>query len=218
MKYNYTMRKFLGIIVTSILLAQNAYAAIVNTNDWVNQRDVATVDAVEMDFKSDLKNDFKIYQATLTNKTGKTIDIVIPSNKTAKEEVEAILKAGLTVGNLMTLPKQIAVECYKEDVGTGTIAAAHKGLIYALSTAGATVIGVSMLGIYPQQKTEEFFSHRKIKKEYKKIASNIIGEFSLAPNQQKDLILFVPIEKKAPYVYIQTRQEVEDTHVDYHQL
>lgn len=200
-------------------MIQNAFALSVNTRDWADKDGILSVEAVEMDFRSDLKNDFKIYQTTLTNKTGKTIDIIIPSNKTAKQDVNSILKDGLTLNDLMALPKEIAVESYKEDVGTGTVAAAHKGLIYAFSTAGAVVTGVSLLGIYPQQKTEEFFSHKKIKKEYKKIASDIIGEFSLAPNQQKDLIIFVPIEKKTPFINIlQSRPDVEDTHADYHQL
>ncbi len=212
------MKKVFGIILASIILSQSVLALSVNTKDWVNKENILDVDAVEMDFKSDLKNDFKIYQTTLTNKTGHTIDIIIPSNKTAKQDINSILKDGLTLSDLMALPKEIAVESYKEDVGTGTVAAAHKGLIYAFSTAGAIATGVSLLGIYPQQKTEEFFSHKKIKKEYKKLSSDIIGEFSLAPNQQKDLVIFVPIEKETPFINIQTRPESEDTHADYHQL
>lgn len=213
------MKKVLGIIIAYLILSQNVFALSVNTEDWTNKKDILTVDAVEMDLRSDLKNDFKIYQTTLTNKTGNTVDIVIPSNKSAKKDVNLMLKDGLTLSDLMALPKEIAVESYKEDVGSGTVATAHKGLIYAFSTAGAIVTGVSLLGIYPQQKTEEFFSHKKIKKEYKKISTNIVGEFSLAPNQQKDLILFVPIEKETPFINIQTRpEEEEDTHSGYHQL
>ena len=149
-----------------LLSATQAVSALpADTNGWVCNPNHVSVSAGEIDLKSDLKNDFRIYQTTLTNLTNQSVDVSIPTNASADETVNKILNSGITIKELMVLPKQIATESYKEDVGTGNIAKAHKGLIYITASAGAIAAGAGMLGIYPQQKVEEYFSHKKIRKE-----------------------------------------------------
>ena len=132
------MKKVFGIILAPIILSQSVLALSVNTKDWVNKENILDVDAVEMDFKSDLKNDFKIYQTTLTNKTGHTIDIIIPSNKTAKQDINSILKDGLTLSDLMALPKEIAVERSCVNLITGDIF--ENGDVVKLSALDVTIL------------------------------------------------------------------------------
>ncbi len=213
------MRKIFALILVLLFCAQNVYAFSADTSGWAQNPEHIEVSAAELDLKSDLKNDFKVYQSTITNITASTIDVSIPSNENANEAVDKILKNGLSFKELMTVPKQIAVDSYNEDVGTGKIAKAHKGLIYVLASAGAVVAGAGLLGVYPQQKTEEFFAHKKIKKEYKKINQNLTDSFTLAPFEQKDITIFVPIENNSPIIYTQSREDYqEDIYSEYHQL
>ena len=58
-----------------------------------------------------------------------------------------------------------------------------------------------------------------MRKEFKKISSKIYGEFTMAANEEKDFILFVPIENKTPYIKTNSRNDGdENVYSDYHQL
>lgn len=212
------MKKFLSTILVLLSFAQTTFAFSADTTGWAENPEHINVSASEIDLKSDLKNDFKVYQTTLTNVTQSTIDVSIPTNKTADNEVDKILKSGLSFKELMVVPKQIAVDSYNEDVGTGKVAKAHKGLIYILATAGTVAAGAGLLGIYPQQKTEEYFANRKIKKEYNKITGELNDEFTLAPLEQKDVLILVPIDNTETVIYTHSRGDVDDVYSDYHQL
>lgn len=213
------MKKFLALVLVMLSIAQGVYAFGVDTSQWVcAEPGQISVVAAELDLKSDLKNDYHVYQASLKNKTNSTLDISIPSNNNIEETVKKILNSGLTIKDLMELPKQIAVESYKEDVGDGTIAKAHKGLIYVTASAGAAVAGAGLIGVYPQQKVEEYFSHKKIKKEFKKYQSAIISDFTMAPLSQKDLLIFVPVDNSACIINVKNRDDDNDVYSDYHQL
>lgn len=212
------MKKILSFLLICLSISNTVFAFSVDTKGWVDNPELADVVASEIDLKSDLKNDFRVFQTTITNLTNDTIDIFVPTNKTANDEVNKILNSGISFKELMQIPKQIAVDSYKEDVGTGKIAKAHKGLIYIVATGGAIVAGAGLLGVYPQQKTEEYFSHKKIRKEYKKINPNLVDEFTLAPLEQKDFVLFVPIDCKTPLINTNSRSDENDVYSDYHQL
>lgn len=213
------MKKFLSTVLVLLAFAQNVLAFSVDTSEWVcaEPGQVAVV-AAEIDLKSDLKNDYRVYQASIENKTNSTLDISIPSNSNIDENVKKILNGGLSFKELMQLPKQIAVESYKEDVGEGKIAAAHKGLIYLTASAGAVAAGAGLLGVYPQQKTEEYFAHKRIKKEYKRFQGNLISDFTMAPLSQKDLLIFVPVDNSACIINVKNRDDDNDVYSDYHQL
>lgn len=213
------MKKFLSIVLATLAMSQSAQAFSVDTTEWVcAEPGQLSVVAAEIDLKSDLKNDYRVYQASLENKTNSTLDISIPSNSNVDENVQKILNGGLSFKELMQVPKQIAVESYKEDVGEGNIAKAHKGLIYVTASAGAVVAGAGLLGVYPQQKTEEYFSHKRIKKEYKRFQGNLISDFTMAPLSQKDLLIFVPIDNSACIINVKNRDDDNDVYSDYHQL
>lgn len=213
------MKKLLSLILLFISLGQSVCAFPTDTTGWACNPDNLSVDASEISLKSDIKNEYKIFQTTLTNLTAQTLDVAIPVNANANVIIEKLLESGLTFKELMAIPKQIAVESYKEDVGEGVIAAAHKGLIYVAASAGAVVVGAGLLGIYPQQKTEEFMSHKKIKKEYKKYNANFINELTLAPLEQKDIYLLLPISgKNACIIHSKHRNDESDIYTDYHQL
>ena len=213
------MKKFFATVLAILFFAQGAWAFVVDTDRWVDNYKLVDVEAVEIDLKSDLKNDFRVFQVIATNKASSTVDLVIPSNLSAAKDVETVIKSGLTFKQLMELPTQIATESYKEDVGTGVIAGAHKGLIYAVSTAGAICAGAGFLGFYPQQKTEEYFAHKKIRNEFKRLSPKIVGEFTLTANEKKDFLLFVPIVGKTPFIKVLSRNDQdENIYSDYHQL
>lgn len=212
------MKKFLATVLVLLSATQAVSALPADTKDWVCNPNHVSVSAGEIDLKSDLKNDFRIYQTTLTNLTNQSVDVSIPTNASADETVNKILNSGITIKELMVLPKQIATESYKEDVGTGNIAKAHKGLIYITASAGAIAAGAGMLGIYPQQKMEEYFSHKKIRKEYKKFTNQLQEEFTLAPLEQKDLLIIVPVENAACIINTSTRDDESEVYSDYHQL
>lgn len=212
------MKRFALSLLIFFTALSSASALEADTSNWLNNTDSAEVSAFELDLKSDLKNDFRLYQVTLTNKTDKTIDADVVSNKRSIVNVKNLIKESLTFKELMYVPKQLATESYKEDVGTGNVAKAHKSLIYVSSTAGAVVTGAGFLGLYPQQKVEEYFSHKKIKKEYKKITSNLIDEFTVAPYEQKDFVMLVPLEEMTPYIKLHPRNEDSGVYNEYHQL
>ena len=69
-----------------------------------------------------------------------------------------------------------------------------------------------------QQKVEEYFSHKKIRKEYKKISTDLIGNFTLSPLEQKDFLMFVPIENKLPLIKTNSRKDENNIYNEYHQL
>lgn len=214
------MKKFLATVLVILSMSQGVLAFPVDTSDWVCSEEPRqlSVEAAEIDLKSDLKNEYRVYQASLENKTNSTLDISIPSNAVVDSNVNKILNGGITLKELIQIPKQIAVDCYKEDVGDGTVAKAQKGLIYVSATAGAVVAGAGLLGVYPQQKTEEFFAHKKIKREYKKYYGSLISEFTMPPMSQKDLIIFVPIENTNCVINVNNRLDRDDIYSDYHQL
>lgn len=212
------MKKFLSLFLVFLCASNAAFCFPVDTSEWVDNPDNVSVSASEVELKSDLKNDFRVFQTTVTNITNDTIDVFVPTNKTANASVEKLINSGISFKELMEVPKQIAVDSYNEDVGTGKIAKAHKGLIYIVATAGAVAAGAGLLGVYPQQKTEEYFAHKKIKKEYKKITNKLIDEFTLAPLEQKDFLIFIPIENKTPVINTHSRGDENDVYTDYHQL
>ena len=78
--------------------------------------------------------------------------------------------------------------------------------------------GAGLIGVYPQQKIEEYFSHKKIKKEYKKYYGSLISDFTMPPMSQKDLIIFVPIENTNCVINVNNRIDRDDIYSDYHQL
>ena len=214
------MKKFLATVLVISAICQGVYAFPVDTSDWVCSEEPGqlSVSAAEIDLKSDLKQEYRVYQTSLENKTNSTLDISIPSNAIVDSNVNKILNGGLSIKELMQIPKEIAVESYKEDVGTGCIAAAHKGLIYTTATAGAVAAGAGLIGVYPQQKIEEYFSHKKIKKEYKKYYGSLISDFTMPPMSQKDLIIFVPIENTNCVINVNNRIDRDDIYSDYHQF
>ena len=75
-----------------------------------------------------------------------------------------------------------------------------------------------MLGYYPQQKAEEYFSHKKIKNEFKKISEKLTYEHTLAPLDEIDVLLFVPIEFNSPIIKTNSRSDENDVYSEYHQL
>ncbi len=212
------MKKFLSTLLLVLFLTNPVLALDADTSGWIDNPQNATVNATELEMKSDIKNDFRIYQTTITNITNDVLDVYIPSNETAQVEINKILNSGLSFKDLMVVPKQIAVDSYKEDVGTGNIAKAQKGLIYVVATAGAVIAGAGMLGVYPQQKVEEYFSHKRIRKEYKKISPDLVGNFTLSPLEQKDFLMFVPIENKLPLIKTNSRKDENNIYNEYHQL
>lgn len=212
------MNKFLATVLVLIGFVQYATAMEADTRNWASNPNHISVSASELDLKSDLKNDYRIFQTTVTNLTNQTLDVEIPSNANANDAVNKILNNGLSIKELLGLPKQIAVDSYNEDVGEGKIAQAHKGLIYVLASAGAVAAGAGLVGVYPQQKVEEYFSHKKIKKEYKKFGNSLIGDFTLAPLEQKDLLILVPITSTSGIIQTTSRDDQSDVYTDYHQL
>lgn len=213
------MKKILSTILFFSFIAQITLAFSVDTSNWVDEPNSLNVNAVEIMLDSDLKNDFRVYQVTVKNKNGNTVDAMIPTNATAAGDVESLIKNGVTLKKLMQLPAHIAVESYKEDVGSGAVAKAHKGLIYVVSTAGAACAGAGFLGFYPQQKIEEYFSHKKMKKEFEKYSSKLIDKHSFTANEEKDFVLFVPMDTKGPYIITKSRNDADETiYSEYHQL
>lgn len=212
------MKKFFALLLVLIFANNTVFAFTVDTQGWVDNPENASVIASELNLKSDLKNDYRIYQTTITNISNNTIDVFIPVNKSAPDYINKLLNTGISFKELMTVPKEIAVDSYKEDVGNGNIAKAHKGLICVVATAGAVAAGAGLLGVYPQQKVEEYFSHKKIRKEYSKFNNKLLSEFTLSPLEQKDFILFVPIDSKNPVINTNSREDENDIFMDYHQL
>ena len=212
------MKKFFALLLVLIFANNTVFAFTVDTQGWVDNPENASVIASELNLKSDLKNDYRIYQTTITNISNNTIDVFIPVNKSAPDYINKLLNTGISFKELMTVPKEIAVDSYKEDVGNGNIAKAHKGLICVVATTGAVAAGAGLLGVYPQQKVEEYFSHKKIRKEYSKFNNKLLSEFTLSPLEQKDFILFVPIDSKNPVINTNSREDENDIFMDYHQL
>lgn len=212
------MKKFFSLLLISLSLCETAFAIPINTSDWICNPEHLSVTAAEINLKSDLKNDYKIYHTTITNITPNTVDVSISVNSSFKDAVNNILNSGFSFKELMTVPKQIAVDSYNEDVGTGAMAAAHKGLIYVLASAGAVIAGAGLIGIYPQQKTEEYFSKRLLKKEFSKLNKKIIDSITLSPFEEKEAYLFLPIGNSACVINSSTRDGDPDATSDYHQL
>ena len=212
------MKKFFATSLIFLSLSQTCFALTADTTGWACSPEHISVSAAEIELKSDLKNDFKVYQSTITNLTQQTADVTIPVNAVFSKSVANILNSGISFKELMEVPKQIAVDSFNEDVGDGNIAKAHKGLIYVLGSAGAVIAAAGLIGVYPQQKTEEFFSKKKLKKEYAQINKNIIDSLTLSPLEERDVYLFVPIDNKACIINTKLREENLDDGKDYHQL
>lgn len=214
------MKKILSTVLVLLTLCEAALALPADTSGWVCTPGHVDVTASEIDLHSDIKNDFRVYQTTLTNLTSSPVDVFIPSNQNADEAINKMLESGQTFKNLLSIPKQIAVDCYNEDVGTGNIAKARKGLIYVLATAGATVAGVGLLGVYPQQKVDEYFAHKRIRKEYKKTIGVLTSELTLAPLSQADIVILIPINNTDCVIRTKLRDldEEIDIYSDYHQI
>lgn len=212
------MRKFLTTIIVSLLFIEAGYAFTADTRDWACNPKHLDILATEIDLKSDLKNDYRLYQTTIKNLSNNELTVTLPTNENLEKSVEDILKSGLKVGELLDLPKQIAVDCYNEDVGNGKVATAHKSLINVLGTAGSIAAGAGMLGIYPQQKFEEYVSHKKIKKEFKKYKNDIIGDFVLSPNSSQEFLLFVPLRGDSCLIDTKIKENSSEIYSDYHQL
>ena len=212
------MKKFFILFVVLVSISQTVFAFGVDTTEWIcAEPGQLKIEAAEIDLKSDLKSDYRLYQTNISNKTNSTLDITVPTNYNIDKIVNEILSGGLKIKELMQVPKEIAVESYKEDVGEGTIAKAHKGLIYLTTSAGAAVAGAGLIGIYPQQKLEEYFSHKKIKKEYNKLKNNLFHEFVLGPQKQKDVMILVPIDHSSCLINVRNRDDDNDVYSDYHQ-
>ena len=214
------MKKFLSAVLILFMFGEAAMAFPADTTGWACSPEHVGVNASEIDLNSDIKDEYRLYQTTITNITSSSVDVFIPANQNADEEINKMLESGLTFKNLIEIPKQIAIDCYNEDVGTGNIAKARKGLIYVLATAGAAVAGVGMLGVYPQQKFDEYLAHKKIKKEYKKTIGALTSEFTLAPLSQADIVILVPINNNSCLIRTKIRDIDEDIDIysDYHQL
>lgn len=212
------MKKFLLSIIISLFFIEAGYAFTVDTSDWACNPEHLDILATEIDLKSDLKNDFRLYQTTIKNISNNELIVTLPTNENIEDSVAYILKSGLKVGELLDLPKQIAVDCYNEDVGEGKIATAHKGLINVLGTAGSIAAGAGMLGIYPQQKFEEYVSNKRIKKEFKKYKGDIIGDFVLSPNSSQEFILFVPLKSDNCLIDTKIKENNSEVYSDFHQL
>ena len=63
------MKKFFATILGLVFIAQSAFAFSADTEGWVDNEKVMSVSAVEIDLKSDLKSDFRIFQVVAKNKT-----------------------------------------------------------------------------------------------------------------------------------------------------
>ncbi len=214
------MKKFLSTVLVLLTLCEAAFAFPADTTGWACTPEHIDVTASEIDLNSDIKDEYRLYQTTITNITSNSVDIFLPTNQNADEAINKMLNSGVTIKEILSIPKQIAVDCYNEDVGTGSIAKARKGLIYVLATAGATVAGVGMLGVYPQQKFDEYFMHKKIKKEYKKTIGTLTSELTLAPLSQADIVILVPVNNKSCLIRTKIKDLDEDIDIysDYHQL
>ncbi len=212
------MKKVFSLVLIFLSLSQAVFAIPVDTTGWACNPEHVSASAAEVVLKSDLKNDYKLFQTTITNITSNTLDITIPVNSSFRDNVNGVLKSGLSFKELMTVPKQIAVDSYNEDVGEGKIAKAHKSLIYILASAGAVIAGAGLIGVYPQQKTEEYFSKRLLKKEFSKISKNIVDTATLAPFETKDVYLFLPIENYSCIIDSKMREPESEINSDYHQL
>ena len=208
------MKKFLSTILVVLFLSQVVYAFSVDTTDWACIPEHFDIVATEID----LKNDYRLFQTTIKNISSNELSVVLPSNQNVEQVVSDILNSGLKVKELLDLPKQIAVDCYNEDVGVGKVATAHKSLINVLGTAGSVAAGVGMLGIYPQQKYEEYVSHKKIKKEFKKYKGDIIGDFIISPNSSQEILLFVPINGTGCLIDSKVKENSSEVYSDFHQL
>ena len=212
------MKKFLSIASVLLMTTHSVNAFPADTTTWACKPNHIEITASEIELKSDLKNDFRLYETTIKNISGNELSVVFPNNQNMSESVTTILNSGLTVKELLDLPKQIAIDCYNEDVGEGKVATAHKGLINVLGTAGSVAAGVGMLGIYPQQKYEEYVSHKKIKKEFKKYSKDIIGDLILTPNSIQEVLLFVPIKDAGCVINTSVKENSTEVYSDYHQL
>jgi hypothetical protein len=199
-------------------LALEVFAIPLDTIGWIDNSNIIQCEAVELDLKSDLKNDFRVFQLVLTNLTKDSVHLTFKTNQSIPNDISNLLKDGLSFKELMEVATQLALESYKEDVGTGKIAKAHKGFINVASTAGAIAAGVGFLGMYPQQKAEEYFAHRRIKKEFKQISSSLTKEYSLAPLEQKDFLIITPIEMQKPFVDTLIKKEETEISSEFHQL
>lgn len=212
------MKKFVSVFLTTLLTAQCALSFPAMTDSWACDPTVVSVSANESYLKSDIKNDYNLYDATITNTTDQVIEVTLPTNANMNKNIQAMLKSGLTFKDLMYLPKKIAVDTYNEDVGTGNIATPRKGLNYVLGSAGAVVAGVGLLGVYPQQKLDDFWAHKKIKKEYKKLSKNLVAEFTLSPQSSKSVVLLIPIENTSCVIQTKLKDEELNVYSEYHQL
>lgn len=212
------MKKFLSIASVLLMTAHSVNAFPADTTTWACKPNHIEITASEIELKSDLKNDFRLYETTIENISGNELSVVFPNNQNMSESVTTILNSGLTVKELLDLPKQIAIDCYNEDVGEGKVATAHKGLINILGTAGSIAAGAGMLGIYPQQKYEEYVSHKNIKKEFKKYSKNLVGDIILTPNSIQEVLLFVPIKGSDCVINTNVKENSTEVYSDYHQL
>lgn len=212
------MKKFLSTLLALLLSSQLVFAFGVDTSEWCCNPQHLEITATEIDLTSDLRNDYRLFEASIKNISNSELDVIIPSNRNLREDIDKIIHSGLKVSELIDLPKQIAIDCYNEDVGTGKVATAHKGIINVLGTAGSIAAGVGMLGIYPQQKFEEYVSHKRIKKEYKLYVKDIVGDFVLMPNSQQEILLFIPIKSTECIIQTNIKAPSAEVYSDYHQL
>ena len=212
------MKKVFVLFLVFICFVLEASAIPLDTAGWVENPDSINCEAVELNLESDLKNDFRVFQIVLTNLTKEVVDVSFKTNQSIPNDISNLLKEGLSFKELMEVPTRLAVESYKEDVGTGKLAKAHKGFINVASTAGAVAAGVGFLGMYPQQKAEEYFAHRRMKKEFNRISSNLTKEYTLAPLEQKDFLIIVPIEMEKPFVNTLIKKEQSEVYSEFHQL
>ena len=212
------MKKFLSLVLVLLSVCEAGLAIPIDTTGWACHPEHVSVSASEIDLKSDLKNDYRVFQVTLTNLTNHSLEVIMPMNAIADEAVNKILNNKLSIKDLMDLPKEIAVGSYNEKVADNTFGKAHKGLLYILGSAGAACAGATLIGVYPQQKTEEYFSHKKIKKEYKKISGELVGEVTIEPMGEEEVFLMVPIENEACIIKTKLHDDESDVYTDYHQL
>ena len=71
------MKKFLLTMLVIWVISGSAQAFPVDTSDWVCSEEPGqlSVVAAEIDLKSDLKQEYRVYQTYLENKTNSTLDI-----------------------------------------------------------------------------------------------------------------------------------------------
>ena len=75
------MKKILSTVLVLLTLCEAAFAFPADTSGWVCTPGHVDVTASEIDLNSDIKNDFRVYQTTVTNLTSSPVDVFIPSNQ-----------------------------------------------------------------------------------------------------------------------------------------